>query len=161
MVCRLIEPGRSLQLILDFPDASLCLVGVHSNPAQSAAERKRWLAAAFQSRLSGKAALTTAAGDLNLIFPGGFRLDIATDTRDFTEDPLGNWLQNTLGNFRTIGYDGFSCAGRAGGRIHHLAAFDRTLCDLHPLDLVDVHAIARVLGKVTDSFAVSDPARLW
>ena len=153
---RPLEPGRSLQLLLHFPGASLNLICIHSDPSQAAGVRRHWLRLALGTRSLDDSELTIALGDFNLTLPGDYRLDISNDTRDYATDSLGTWLHSEMGDFRAVGYEGFSRAGRSGGVLRYFSAIDLVLSDLRPLDLIDIRPSAHTLGKISDPLAVSD-----
>lgn len=59
-----------------------------------------------------RAYLDPSPWDFSITFPGNSRLDVLDGDRDYADDPLGVWLQEALGDFREIGNEGFSRAGR-------------------------------------------------
>lgn len=134
---RVISPDKVWRLceVVADPDGGLPQLKVHI-PAftelgiKQHDERKRWLRLALASRDESGKKLTLALGDFNVTLPGDYRLDLADGGRDYTDDPIGAWIQENFGDFWEVGYEGFSRAGRRDGRVRFLSALDHVLCDL-------------------------------
>lgn len=97
-----------------------------------------------------------AVGDLNVTMAGDCRFDVENGNRDYADDAIGVWLQESAGYFREVAYEGFSRAGRRAGKIRFLSAIDHALCDLSPVNLIDFKPTARLRGRPTDPGALSD-----
>ncbi len=84
------------------------------------------------TRLATPFAITCILGDLNATFPGDFRLNLASNNRDYSDDPLGTHIHHHHDHFKAIYYDGFSRCGRFGGVPRSLAPIDHILTDIDP-----------------------------
>lgn len=118
--------------------------------------RKHGIRRALQTRGETPRTLTVAVGDSNLTRPGDCRIDVRDGSREYVDDPFGVWLQESFGDYREVGYSGFSWAGRRDGHIRFLSALDHLLCDMPPVDLVDMRPDARLVGRPPDPAVLPD-----
>ncbi len=116
---------------------------MHVDPAVTLDAKKKLDDASFGARLSSRSAVSCIMGDLSATFPGDFRLNLALNSRDRSDDPLGTHIHYQHGALTAIHYDGFSRCGRFGGAPRSFAPIDHILVDVDPHQLMDLEPVAR------------------
>lgn len=66
--------------------------------------------------------LIVALGGFGVTMPGDCMYDVAGG-RDYSGDSIGAWLQEAVGDYREIEYEGYSCAGRHDSEIRFVCDF--------------------------------------
>ncbi len=104
-----INPGRIVRIEIQYAEASLNIVAVHSDATLPLAVRKLYVARAFQPKASTPHTLSIVLGDFSTLVPGDHLLDLSTNLPDyFADDGIGTWIAATFGEHTAIAYYGHS-----------------------------------------------------
>jgi hypothetical protein len=108
---QVLAEGRSIRVQLAFQESELNQVCLHVDPAGTLDAKRNLVDTALGTRLASRNTVSRVMGDLNAIFSGDFRLNLALNSRDQSDDPLGTHIHLQHGAFKALHYDVFCPKG--------------------------------------------------